>query len=534
MLPDLLLSGGLLVDGCGRPPHQADVGVSGGRVQLQPSAHSGSQSRVVDVTGCVVCPGFIDIHTHSDWVALLEPRLEASLRQGVTTVVVGNCGQSPTLEPGGTSLRAEASRLWGATTAAHLPALADEIRWHDVGGYLDAVEARRPALNVAALVGFGTIRRSVMGDAARPASREERRAMRRRVAVALESGAWGLSSGLIYDPDRHATTEELCDVAMSLGDGDGLYASHVRGEGPDLMGAVAEAIEVGRAAACPVQVSHLKLEGADAWGRAAELLDLIRQSREDGVDVAGDQYPYTAYETGLVSFLPPGASEPASRAGIRGSALEELTRQIEQGLPGWQSSVRGVGWARIEVVGHEDPDVRGRSIADLAEVRGCLPVQVVLDLLGSDSRTSVVGHAMRDADVAAIMAAGDVSVASDGVAWPTTGPLAGRPGHPRSAGTFPRVLGRYARDLGVLDLAGAIRKMTALPAARLGLRDRGSVVDGAVADLTVIDPAAIIDRATYTHPHLPPDGVILVLVGGQIALEGGRLAGRHGQVLRRR
>ncbi len=514
---DLLITDALVVDGGGGPPFVASVGVADGRIAAivradaakthddvaGPGAGPGvDAARVITAGRHVLAPGFIDVHTHSDLAPFTDPWMDSALRQGVTTAIVGNCGGSAWPKAG----------LEGLAAMFNTSAVDLGGGWDSQGEYLAAVDAARPACNVATLVGFGNLRTEVMGLEQRPASPSEVDEMRRLLRDALAAGALGLSTGLIYVPDMYAATGEIAAVAAELARHGGLYTSHMRAEGRLLFEAVKETLAIGRAAGAHPHVSHLKLEGSYAWGRTDELLALL-----DEGGATADQYPYTAWETDLSSFLPPWAPvEQLASLLAEPSVRARLVAAVQDGEEGWESSVSGAGWDRI-VVESGSQDLAGLDIAAAAAARGVEPVDLALALLLEDPHASVSGHTMREEDVRAILAQPDILVASDGVAVSPEGPLADTLLHPRSYGTFTRVLGRYVRELGILDLEAAIRKMTALPAEVFGLRDRGVIAEGACADLVLFDPAAVGDLATFARPHAFATGVDVVVVGGRVA-----------------
>lgn len=521
-----MIACGTIVDGSGAAPFAGDVAVSGDRIAaIAPSGSAAPAARTIDATGLVVAPGWIDAHSHSDAAPFVEPWMDSMLRQGVTTMVVGNCGSSA-VPPAGTP---EVADLSGVS----LEEL--DASWNDLDGYLDRVDEARPAGNVATLVGHGAVRLQVMGDARRPPTPPELDAMRGLVSDAVAAGAVGMSTGLVYPPGMHAGTDEIVELARAAGRLGGVYASHIRGEGERVFEAVTEAIDIGRRAEVPAHISHLKVESSYLWGRSRELLETIDRARANGADVSADQYPYTAWETVLSVCLPPWISPrdlPSALADAETHA--RLVAAVEEGESGWQSSVRGVGWERLFVGTHPpDPSVSGRTIADVAAERGVEPAQALFDLLTADPVTGVVGHGMHEDDVRAIVARPDVMVGSDGLGVTPDGPLGRYAVHPRYYGTFPRIVARYVRHEHVLSLEDAIRKMTSLAAERFGLTGRGRVVEGAFADLVVFDPDRIADTATYERPHSFAEGVEVVIVNGRIAWDGSR-GERAGRALRRR
>ncbi len=524
---DLLISGASIVDGGGGTPFVGSVAVTGDRIEavLRDGEPEPETARRVDGSGLVLAPGFVDVHQHSDLSPFTEPGMESYLRQGVTTCVVGNCGSS--------AYPAEGVAELAALAGAPLGEL--ERSWRSFGEYLERVQACRPAVNVAALVGHGTLREAVLREDQRRAPRpEELAAMRRLLAEALEEGALGLSTGLIYAPGLHARTEEIAELASELAVRGGVYASHVRGEDERVFDAVTECIEIGRRAGVPAHVSHLKVEGRVMWGQAPRLLELLDARREAGDDVSADQYPYTAWETELAALLPPWVTPPELPEALADpDTRARLERAIEEGEPGAEGVGWTLGWDRV-VLGSfpPDPALSGRSLADLAAERGCSPAALVCELLLADRFAGMLGHGMHEDDVRTILARPDVFVASDGIAVSPWGPLGAHAVHPRYYGTFVRVLGRYVREERLLPLETAVRKMTALPAERFGLIGRGRIERGAFADLVLFDPGTVVDAATYERPHAFAEGIALVVVNGRVAFDG-EPRERAGRALRR-
>ena len=519
---DLVIADAVVVDGTGAPAYPGWVGIDGERIAAV--GHEGSpvpeSARTIEAGGAVVAPGFIDVHNHSDLSPFLLPEMPSVLRQGVTTVVVGNCGSSPWPLAG----YPEAVELAYGDPAEH-PTPA----WQGFGDYLAAIDEAKPAVNVAALVGHGAIRLEVLGQERRAPDHDELQRMRALVADALDAGAVGLSTGLIYTPGIHATTDEVIALAEESAARGGIYASHIRGEGRDLFRAVDEALEIGRRALLPVHVSHLKCESSLVWGRANELLERIHGAE----DATGDQYPYAAWNSSLASLLPPWASpDELERVARDATMRDRLQRAVEEGEEEFQSSIDGVGWDRIVIVGTKDKRWRGLDVATIAEEMGFDPFAAFVRLLVEDTSTSCIGHAMHEDDVRTIVADPEVFVASDGSAIDPSSPAGSLPVHPRDYGTFPLVLARYVREEGVLSLEAAIRKMTSLPANRFGLIGRGRIREGGFADLVVFDPGTVTDEAMYESPQRFPRGISTVVVNAVVALEGGTIA-HAGAALRR-
>ena len=516
---DLLFSDVTVVDGTGAPAFEGSVGVAGDRIAWvgRCGAAAPQAMRRVDGTGRVLAPGFIDVHTHDDHLPFVDPAMAATIRQGVTTVVVGNCGVS----------------LWPPRDldmfAEYLVDYPDFGRgWQGCGDYLDAVAACRPAVNVATLAGHGTLRAQVMGYERRPPDSGELARLRELAAEAVAEGALGLSTGLVYAPGMYADTDEIAAIAAAVAPAGGIYASHIRGEGRLVFAAVREALEIGRRAGVPAHVSHLKLEGRDVWGRTGELLALF-----EGEDATADQYPYTAWMTDLSSFLPPWAPvDGLAELLASPSDHRRLADTVEHGEAAWQSSLEGTGWECMVLATAAEPSWEGKDLAAIAAELGEPPVETMFRVLLDKPDAMVVGHAMSENDVRAILARPDVMVGSDGMPLPDDERFRLATDHPRSYGTFPRVLGRYARDERLLALDTAVRKMTSLPADRFGLRDRGRIADDAYADLVLFDPATVADGADFAHPFTPPTGVELVVVNGHVAWDGS-VCGRAGRALGR-
>ncbi len=501
---DLVIADATVVDGTGAPGVAGWVGVTGDRIDAvgRGSDPAPPSARTIDGRGLIVAPGFVDVHNHSDLSPLVLPEMPSTLRQGVTTVVVGNCGSSPF-----------PLSSWdeGLSLAYAGPNERPRPAWAGWGDYLDAIDAARPAVNVATLVGHGSVRREVLGEDRRPPTVAELDRMCAIVRDAVRDGAVGVSTGLIYVPGIYAATDEVIALARAAASAGGLYASHIRGEGRDLFDAVDEALVIGAAAELPVHVSHLKCETSLVWGRADELLGRLH----DAPDATGDQYPYEAWNSSLSSLLPPWA--PAGEvADLAARDHDRLRAAVERGEPDFQSSVEGAGWDHIVLETAPDPRWRGWSVAEIAEDRGIAPFDAMIELLAADPEISCIGHAMSPADVRTILADPGVFVASDASATAPDGPGGDLPVHPRDYGTFPRALA-LARDEGLLPLESAIRKMTSLPADRFGLTGRGRIEPGAFADLVVFDPATIRDTASYERPHSFPEGFTAVVVNGAVA-----------------
>jgi N-acyl-D-amino-acid deacylase len=491
---DLVIRGGTVYDGTGRPGVRADVAVRADRIAAVGTV-SGRGGHELDATGLAVSPGFIDVHSHDDFVVLLEPEMPFKVMQGVTTDVVGNCGS-------GVVPFASARRGF-----QRLHPGADPPPWDGYAGYLARVDAASPSLNVAVLMGQGTLRHGALELAPRAPTASELDRMRAWVREGVAAGAVGLSTGLIYEPGRYATTEEVIALVRELGGvAGGLYATHMRNEGDGLLDAVREAIRIGSEAGVPVQISHHKASGRRNWGRVRDSLRLIEEARARGLDVTADQYPYTAGSTSLAAVVQNGAFRFDSPGGLGQMTPDQILVASAPEHPAWE----------------------GHTLAALAGQWGVTPDAASDRILaGTGDACFVVIFTMDEADVRTVLAHPSTMIGSDGV------PTGGKP-HPRLYGCFPRVLGTYVREQGIIDLPTAIHRMTGMPAAKFRLTDRGAVRPGAFADLVVFDPAAIGDVATYADPRRFPAGIRAVYVNGTaVARDGAHTGARPGRALRR-
>jgi N-acyl-D-aspartate/D-glutamate deacylase len=529
---DLLIRGGLLVDGTGSAGRLADVGVLGDRILAvgDLSAVAPTDVRLlIDASGLVVAPGFIDPHGHSDGSLFVDGALASHLRQGFTTQVSGNCGFS----------LAPLTPIGRAGIDVELAALRLTPRWRTFAEYLDAVDATPLGPNVAILAGHGTIRAAILGPEARAPDDSELAAMTGELEAALDAGAVGLSSGLIYAPGLYAEPEEIETLVRVVVRRGLVYATHTRNEAAGLFAALDESVAAIRAAGggARLQVSHLKAGARAVWGRAGEAVEVLERAQAEGLDVGADQYPYAAAATGLQVVLPPAllALDPDETiAALQDPAIRDRARdEMGRGISGWENCAHDPGWGSIRIAwSRARPDVAGRSVAALADEAGRDPAEVAFDLLVEDRLgTAVVIDCMDETDVETILAVPWVAVCTD-----AEGRRAGHPildeglPHPRTYGSTARVLGRYVRERGTLSLETAIAKMTSVPARQMGLRDRGVAREGAVADLVVIDPATVVDTATDEAPARYPLGIEHVIVNGVAAVLGGaetgELAGR--------
>lgn len=511
---DLLFKNARIVDGTGNPAFYGDVGIEKERISGVGKLSSLQARRTLDLAGLALSPGFIDLHTHSDFTLPLFPRAASMVRQGVTTQLVGNCGFSPFPV---VSERLEMLKAYCAFVDAGLG-----WEWRSLAGYARMLESLPLATNVALQVGHGSVRIAVMGFDNRTPTGAEQTAMESLVSQAMEEGAFALSSGLIYAPGIYSQTPELAALARVAGSYGGFYSSHIRGEGDTLLAAVGEALAIGREAALPVQLSHHKATGKPNWGRVTSSLAMLDEARAVGQDVLADQYPYTAGSTTLAALLPSWVMESGVESMQKrlndSTTLARIRAEIEQPASG------GLEFDPTTILISSIPDgpnkqYEGQMLPEIAQQRGQSPVDAALDLLQSElGGVQMIIFSMAEEDVRQVMRHPAVAIASDG--W-TLSPESGGKPHPRSYATYAHVLGKYVRDEKVLRLEEAVRKMTSLPAQRLGRFDLGLIRAGCVADLVIFDPAQVAGRATFQDPHQYCQGVEHVLVNGQFVIEAG-------------
>lgn len=527
---DVVFLGGTVVDGSGGPRRLADVAVTGDRIAAIGDLRGAAARRVVDARGLVVAPGFIDMLGWSEFNILVDNRGLSKVTQGVTTEITGE-GWSVT--PMSAATMREDSAQYAAW---HLV-----VDWHDLDGYFQRLERSGTPFNLGTYVGATQVRKYVIGDVRRDPTPDELARMEALVDTAMRQGAMGLSTSLGYSPAVYAKTPELIALATVAGRYGGVYATHLRSEGPQIRQALAEAFRIGREAHIPVEVWHLKLSGRRQWGQMRAILTLFDSVRSKGVRAWANSYPYTASANDLASIIPAWAhdggndsllrrlQDPATRARIR--------REMIRPRPGAGNSASEAGALRnVVLLSVLDTTLRryvGKRITEIAAEEHKDPYDALFDLIVADRANS--GRAtfsMSEPDVRLAVATPWVAVGSDFGARAPDGPL-GQPGHPRGYGAFTRILGTYVRDEHALSLETAVRKMSGLAAERMGLRERGLVREGYFADLAVFDPATVRDRATFANSTALSEGVRYVLVNGRFTLDGGQpTAERPGRALR--
>lgn len=527
---DVLISGGEVYDGSGADPVPADVAIAADRVmQIRPrDERGGSRAQaggsppeaavVIDATGKAVCPGFINILSHSPLSILHDPRSLGELTQGVTTEVFGEGSSMGPLTP---RLKAELQE--------NKDGLSYEVSWTRLSEYLRHVESRGSSQNVASFIGGGTLRINGVGYDDRPATAAELDRMRAIVAEEMADGALGIATALIYPPGSYAATAEITELCAVAAQYNGCYASHIRSEGENLHEAVSEFLAICRDAGLRGELFHLKAAGRPHWDKMAGAIELLEQARAAGEPVTADVYPYPASSTGLTSIIPDRYHEGGSAALYDRLADPQVRSQIRAELRGshrWGDVTEAESVLILQVTKDENRHCQGRTLADIAAERGADPIDTALDLIASDrSRVGTAFFSMSEDNLRRALQRPWIAISSDGASMAPEGAFLQAPTHPRAYGSFARVLGHYVRAEKVLTLADAIHRMSGLPAATLGLRQRGLLREGYFADVVVFDPDTITDRATFADPHQLSTGVSEVLVNGTITISGGAFTG---------
>ena len=518
---DLVLRHGRVMDGTGGPWFRADIAVVGERIAAMARNLEGAAHCQIDARGLVVAPGFVDSHNHSDVTLLVNPRAESAVRQGITSQLLGQCGFSaaPVRLDDIEAFRRD-SFVFGFE--------GYDWTWADMAGYRQALARAQPAINVATLVGHGALRQFAMGQAARPATDKELAVMKREPDKALEQGARGLSSGLTYAPGRFSKVEELIELGAVVRRHSGIYHTHMRDQSRFLLDSIREAIRIGEEAGIPVNISHMYPVSPPYWGKLArEATDLVAGARARGVEVTFDVTIWTRGGGPFMQHLPGWAQE----GGVSGlkerladpSTRQEIARQMEKGAPDWQGWFYPV-WDDFVICKSGRPKHSGwvgRTIADLAEERGLPPAEMALILLLEDDGQYWTAPTTKSQDDMNYLLGHPLGIAV--VDRPAVAPY-GSLGYPTNLGTygtFPRVLGRYAREWGVFSMEVAVKKITSMPAQRMGLTDRGLLRPGLSADITIFDPETVLDRETFQASHTFPDGIEYVIVNGQLVVERG-------------
>lgn len=521
MPAEILLTNARIVDGTGAPWFRGSIAISDGRIdQIFNQQYPGIVAdKQVNLDGAMACPGFIDLHSHSDLQVFADPTLEPKVRQGITTEILGQDGFSmaPMFRDGGTD-------EW----ENHLTGLAGTTdtnwTWGRVDEYLDAIDENGTSLNLGLLVGHGTVRYNVLGMDDRSPTDAELNEMSDLVADALKNGCIGFSTGLVYPPQVNASTKEVQTLAEQLAPMNRPFVAHIRSEGQWIWEAFDEFVDIGAESDIPLHISHFKVSGRSVVGQAPRLLSLFDAARDRGVDITADKYPYAAGNTMLTSVLPPWVhaegpeklreylSDPEAR--------DRMHRDIEEWrIDGWENNAAKTGWDNLVVTNIDEESLthcNGETVADLAQERDDRPVDVVCDLLKEGGTgISIITHSQSEADVREMLTHEAVGIGTDGL-------FGGSP-HPRTYGTYPRILGHYVRDENLLSAEEAIRKMTSLPARAMGLQRKGVLRPGMDADVVVFEPNVVEAKSSYARPRQSPTGISHVLVNGEFVVQNAEL-----------
>jgi N-acyl-D-amino-acid deacylase len=510
---DLVIKNGSVIDGIKNESYKADIGIIGERIKKIGDLRGAGGKMVIDATNRVVSPGFIDIHTHTDIEILVNRKAESKIRQGVTTELGGNCGSSPF--PMKYPLPDDEKRL---AEEANIT-----IDWTDLKGFHAAIESKGTAVNHGTLIGQGTLRGYVMGDDQREPAAEEMDQMKKLAAEAMEQGAFGLSTGLEYTPSGFAETQELIELCKIAAKSGGFYATHIRSEDKAVLEAVGEAIYIAETARLPLEIAHFKAVGKTNWWKLPLMIDLVERAAERGLNVTADRYPYIAYSTGLTILFPQWALD---------GGLEQLIIRLKDAKTRQSmktetlKKVQGYGWEKIVISNlHKKHNqwLIGKSIGEVAAIKKADPYEFMCDLIiDEEFNVSHIGFGMDEETTEMVLKHPLVMLGSDGSSLAPYGPLSKGKPHPRNYGTFPRFLGYYVRERKLLTLPEAIKKVTSKPAAKLGLKDRGSLKQGNFADIVVFDPETIADKATFIEPHQYPVGIDYILVNGTTVIDHGK------------
>jgi len=536
---DLIIKSGVVVDGTSNPWFKADIAIESGKIAK--IGHFLSGEKFLDATNMIVCPGFIDPHSHTDILLLCsEPTrtelLKGRIRQGITTEVIGNCGFSAA------PLKAEKKELLRKQFDSFSPAEELSWDWLTFGDYLNRLDEKKVPVNVVPLVGQGTVRVAVMGYENRTPSKDELKEMTTLVAEAMKDGAFGLSTGLMYNPGMITSTQEVVELCRVVANYNGVYASHIRGSDYNLLNSTQEAITIGRDSGIPVNISHFEVVGTQFWGMANEALRIIDEAREMAVDAAFDEIPYTTGFTLIVALFPTWAQEGGVEKllnRLRDPAIRErIEREMDTVAAGWPpvwpvNLVKLIGWERIILAmctTHGNKQLEGRNFTEIGMIKGKTPFDALCDVVTEERGNAwILVYVRREDDVRAALRHMSCSICTDALDIGR-----GKP-HPAAYQTYPRVLDYYVNKEKVLTLEEAIRKMTSLPAQRYRLRDRGLIAEGFCADIVVFDPKAIVDESSYVEPRKYARGIEYVLLNGEIVVRKGEVEKEvlYGKVLRK-
>jgi len=536
---DILIKNGKIYNGLGGKPYKKNIGIKDDRIEIitsnEPPAH-----KLIDAIDLAISPGFIDMHSHTDFSINDNPKAESKVMQGITTEVVGMCGFSAA--PVNEKYFADLMDYFTNTTT-----LSEEDklqwRWKNLYEFYEEIEKKGISVNLAPLLGYGTLRIAYSGFSPKPNALvpEQQKKILYQIEKEMEAGIWGISSALEYPPCSYCDVEEIANACKVVKRFNGIYSTHMRNEnGRKVFTSLEEAIKVAQISGVNLEIAHLKVAGKEGWGKAPEILNRIHQERKRGIEINADQYPYTAWGSGILDFLP----KEMVYKGInywRNYLLKKENRKgiirfIKNNLDGPE---KGMGWEEIIIANTKIKNnevIVGKSIHELSIIRKIEPEELIIDLLiEKEGYVKLIVFCMKEEDIKTILKDSLVMIGSDGRAVSPYGKFANVHFHPRYYGTFPRILGKYVREEKVISLPEAIRKMTYMPATKIGLRDRGQITEGAFADIVIFNPQSVIDNATYVNPQRFPSGIKEVLVNGKIVVEKGELTSAlPGTFLRRK
>jgi len=525
---DVAIKGGIIIDGLGKEPFAGDIGIKGNSIEYIGKIPASKSRTVIDAAGLTVCPGLIDAHDHTDVSLLVNPKAESHVHQGITTLVSGNCGTSPF---------PVSEALYEKTKEDLKRAYDIQLSWKDIDGFFAALEKKGTALNYSTFLGHGTLRSAVVGFNDEPPDEEELKEMQSLIKQNIQSGALGLSSGLEYAPGSYAQTSELVSLGQAVGEAGGLYATHMRDEGDHLLEALEEAITIARENDILLQISHFKCAYPRNWGKLDKALEKIEQAEKQGINIFCDRYPYTAGATQLSSFNFPlwskqgGVNDFLKR--LKDSSLEKKFRahikEREEKIGSWDKVLVS------SVASEKNSKFEGKSIQECMRMTEKDAFEFMKDLLIEErDQVGQVIFMMSEDNLKRILSHPLVGVGCDSSAMAPYGKLGRGKPHPRGYGTYPRVLGRYVRNQGIIPLPNMIQKMTSIPAQRFGFNQRGSLQKGNFADVVIFDEKKIMDKATYENPHQYPEGIEFVLVNGEVVIDRGEHTDKlPGKILRK-
>jgi len=536
---DFLIKNGKIYDGLGGKPYKKNIGIKDDRIEIitsnEPPAH-----KLIDAVGLAISPGFIDIHSHTDFTISDNPKAESKVMQGITTEVVGMCGFSPA--PVNDNYFADLMDYFTNTITLSKEEKL-QWRWKNLYEFYEEIEKKGISVNLAPLLGYGTLRIAYSGFSNKPniLLPEQQKKILYQIEKEMEAGIWGISTALEYPPCSYCDVEEIAKSCKIVKKFNGIYSTHMRNEnGRKVFTSLEEAIKVAQISEVNLEIAHLKVAFKEGWGKAPEILNRIHQERKRGIEINADQYPYPAWGSSILDFLP----KEMVYKGInywRNYLLEKENRKeiihfIKNNLDGPE---KGMGWEGIIIADTKTKNnevIVGKSIHELSIIRKIEPEELIIDLLiEKEGYVKLIIFCMKEEDIKTIMKDSLVMIGSDGRAVSPYGKFANTHPHPRYYGTYPRILGRYVREEKVISLSEAIRKMTYMPATKIGLKDRGQITEGAFADIVIFNPQTVIDNATFKNPHCFSSGIREVIVNGKAVVEKGELTSSFpGTFLRRK